>query len=128
MASSSERAERFEMNTTENPTKVDVASGAEETEENRKNTTENPEVEDAAVKDVTSVIRLENDGEQSEEITAFIGDFKIESDDQTSENDDKFEECRWCEKSADELGEPLRTCSQCHEAKYTCGRYAMELD
>ena len=75
---------------------------------------------------------------------AFIGDFKIESDDHASENDDKFEGCRWCEKSADELGEPLRTCSQCHEVKYcsrkcqkshwkaehkyTCGRYATELD
>ena len=144
MASSSDRAERFERNTAENPTEVDVASGAEGAEENRKNTRENPEVKDATVKDVTSVIRLENDGEQSDEIAAFIGDFKIESDEHASKNDDKFEECRWCEKSADELGEPLRTCSQCHEVKYcsrkcqkchwkaehkyTCGRYAMELD
>ena len=110
------------MNTAENPTEVeDVASGAEEAEENRKNTTENPEVKDAAVKHVKTVIRLENDGKQSEEIAAFIGDFKIESYYHASENDDKFEECRWCDKSADELGEPRRTCSQCHEVKY-CSR------
>ena len=63
---------KSEVNTAENSTEVeDVASGAEEAEENRKNTTENPEVKDAAVKDVTSVIRLENDGEQSDEIRCF---------------------------------------------------------
>ena len=54
------------------------------------------------------------------------------------------EECRTCGISREELGEALRTCSRCHQAKYcsrtcqkadwraehkfTCGDYALDLD
>ena len=145
VASSCDKVERSQMNTTEKSAELeDVARDSEEAEESRKNVTENPEVENEAIKDVTSVIRLEEDGEQAEAIAAFISDLKIESDIQTSASNDQVDECRWCEKRADELDEPLRTCSQCHEAKYccrkcqkshwkaehkyTCGKYAMELE
>ena len=63
---------------------------------------------------------------------------------EVSTDTEEFEECRACGTTSDELGEPLRTCSQCHEAKYcsrqcqkahwkaehkyTCGKYAMQLD
>ena len=143
VASSCDKAETSQTSQTNTTGKSaeDMASGAERVEENRKNATENPEVENEAIKDVTSV---EDGGEQAEAIAAFISDLKIESDIHTSASNDQVEECRWCGRSADELDEPLRTCSQCHEAKYcsrkcqkshwkvehkyTCGKYAMELD
>ena len=106
MASSSDKVERSKMNTAEKS--ENVASG------------------------------------DKEGIAAFISNLKIGSAIHMSASKGQVNECRWCEKSADELDEPLRTCSQCHEAKYcspkcqkshwkaehkyTCGKYAMELD
>ena len=83
--------------------------------------------------------QVTEDKETSEEgVTAFS-----ESEEAATDTEEA-EECRACGCTSDELGEPLRTCSQCHEAKYcsrqcqrahwkaehkyTCGKYAMELD
>ena len=68
----------------------------------------------------------------------------LSESDEAATDTDEFDECRACGATPDELGEPLRNCSQCHEAKYcsrqcqrahwkaehkyTCGKYAMELD
>ena len=102
--SSTDKAEKIQKNTAENPEEEDapsgynkaercvkgtpeksaevedVTSGAEETVDNRKNATEKPDFEDVAVKDVTSVIKLEDEGEESEGLASFLSEFTIESD------------------------------------------------
>ena len=83
--------------------------------------------------------QVTDDKEASEEGATVVS----ESEEATTDTEE-FEECRACGTTSDELGEPLRMCSQCHEAKYcsrqcerahwkaehkyTCGKYAMELD